>query len=364
MSQFLLINNVNTTLAAPISSSATTISLSSALNLPILAQGQMVPITLNDAATQTKFEIVYATGFSSTTATVLRGQEGTSAQSWATGDYAFSDMTLGTTAPVVSFHQPTASETIPAGDRVIVMPGTLTADITLTLTNPQRVGSEATFFGSASAYSVTVSTGVTVGSPYILLPDGTIDYTFVIGASESMHGIRLEFDGANFRAQTFGRTIVAPAVNPNEAMPIGMLVGAGPTNIMSSSLVNTTIAQAIAANTNTLVEFNTVVFDDLLEFDTATYLWTIKAAGTYLVGAGINGSQTTVTTRSIDIFVNGVFRIRLQQDNGSAGTAVIVGTTIARCNVGDTIGIYYYSELADTLATTSGLTYAFIERLK
>ena len=62
---------------------------------------------------------------------------------------------------------PTASETLPVGTRVIVMPPALTADITLTTPNAGNEGDELLVFGSDSAYTVEVSTGVTTGSPYI-----------------------------------------------------------------------------------------------------------------------------------------------------------------------------------------------------
>lgn len=95
MTTFVFANNVDTTLASSISSSATTITLSSGTNLPTLAAGQTFVVTLNDAATQQVFEVMYATAISSTTLTVSRAQEGTTAQAWAAGDYVFSGPTAG-----------------------------------------------------------------------------------------------------------------------------------------------------------------------------------------------------------------------------------------------------------------------------
>ena len=87
-------NNVNTTLAAPITAGATTIVLSSAANLPTLSSGIFI-MTLNDAATQTFFEIIYVTAISGATLTVLRAQEGTAARSWLAGDYVYAGETAG-----------------------------------------------------------------------------------------------------------------------------------------------------------------------------------------------------------------------------------------------------------------------------
>jgi hypothetical protein len=97
---FVFANNVNTQLAASVSSSATTITLVSGDNLPTLLSGQYMPITLNDAATNNVYEVMYVTAISGTTLTVIRGQEGTANVAWAAGDYAFSTVTQGTVAAV------------------------------------------------------------------------------------------------------------------------------------------------------------------------------------------------------------------------------------------------------------------------
>ncbi|HGL4258424.1 TPA: hypothetical protein ACKE3D_002104 [Burkholderia dolosa] len=96
MTIFTFANNVNTTLAGAVSSGATTITLSSTQNLPSsIPSGQVLVITLNDAATRGNYEIVYVTAISGATLTVTRAQEGTSALSWLTGDFAYSPPTAG-----------------------------------------------------------------------------------------------------------------------------------------------------------------------------------------------------------------------------------------------------------------------------
>jgi heat shock protein HslJ len=96
MTIFTFANNINTTLAGAVSPSATTITLSSTANLPAsIPAGQVLVITLNDSATRQNYEIVYATARTGATLTVLRGQEGTSALSWLTGDFAYSPPTAG-----------------------------------------------------------------------------------------------------------------------------------------------------------------------------------------------------------------------------------------------------------------------------
>ena len=98
MTAFVFANNVSTTLAASITSSATTISLASSAGLPTLATGQVMPLTLNDAATGLVYEIVYVTAISGSNVTVERAQEGTGAQAWNTGDYIRCSPTAGTVA--------------------------------------------------------------------------------------------------------------------------------------------------------------------------------------------------------------------------------------------------------------------------
>ena len=83
-------NNVNTTLAAPITTTgATTLTLSSTTNAPSPTGGQNWVITLNDAATNGVFEIVYCTARSGAVCTIVRGQEGTAATTWLANDLAY-----------------------------------------------------------------------------------------------------------------------------------------------------------------------------------------------------------------------------------------------------------------------------------
>lgn len=95
MTVFVFADYINTTLAAAATNTDTTLTLASSTNLPTLATGQIMALTLNDAATGLVYEIVYVTDISGTTLTVERAQEGTTAQNWSSGDYAFSGPTAG-----------------------------------------------------------------------------------------------------------------------------------------------------------------------------------------------------------------------------------------------------------------------------
>ena len=249
MTAFVFANYVDTTLAAAASSTATSLSLSSSANLPTLESGDIMPLTLNDAATGLVYEIVYVTAISGTTLTVLRAQEGTSAQNWSSGDYAFTGPTAKTVAPVAGTHSPVASETLPAANQLVVTPGTLTAAIDLTLNDAAAAGSGATVYGSASDYEVTVQSPVTTGSPYIELPDGSQVYSWVIPASSPTQGIHVDWDATNWRARTFGQAVVAPATQNNAAVQLGQLLTTFGRNGHCVSSASTTLTSANAGQT-------------------------------------------------------------------------------------------------------------------
>ncbi|HDR9231313.1 TPA: hypothetical protein QDB29_001456, partial [Burkholderia vietnamiensis] len=67
-SLFTFANNISTTLAGAISTGATSLTLSSAANLPSsIPAGKVLAITLNDVATRQQFEVIYATAISGAT---------------------------------------------------------------------------------------------------------------------------------------------------------------------------------------------------------------------------------------------------------------------------------------------------------
>lgn len=89
MVPFIFANNIKTTLAAALSASGTSATLASSAGLPTIPAGSYMPLTFNDAATGLVSEVVYVTAISGATLTIVRAQEGTSAQTWGIGDIAF-----------------------------------------------------------------------------------------------------------------------------------------------------------------------------------------------------------------------------------------------------------------------------------
>ena len=121
---YIFSNDINTTLAVAINSTQTTISVASSANLPTLAAGEVLPITLSDAATHSNYEVCYCTAISGTDLTVLRGMEGTTAQAWLLNDLCYNAHTAGTTA---SFDGGLGTDSGAANAYVVTVPMTLTA---------------------------------------------------------------------------------------------------------------------------------------------------------------------------------------------------------------------------------------------
>lgn len=100
---FIFANNASSTLAGPISNSATALNLASGQGalFPNPSAGQQFSMTLVDEATGLINEIVYCTARSGDTCTVVRAQEGTVAQAWFAGDVAAALVTAGQMAAMV-----------------------------------------------------------------------------------------------------------------------------------------------------------------------------------------------------------------------------------------------------------------------
>jgi hypothetical protein len=104
MSVFIFANDASSTLAAPISSSAVSLTLASGTGAEFAnpSTNQQFSLTMNDAATGLLTEIIYVpTRVGDTLSGLLRGQEGTTAQSWLAGDLAANLLTAGQMAAML-----------------------------------------------------------------------------------------------------------------------------------------------------------------------------------------------------------------------------------------------------------------------
>lgn len=104
----LFANNVRTTITGSLSAIATSIVVQTGAGAtmpsPNNAIGEFCKMTLQDTATGLRNEIVYVTARTGDVLTVVRGQDGTSGQTWSAGDTIFEGVTANT---LDNFTQPT-----------------------------------------------------------------------------------------------------------------------------------------------------------------------------------------------------------------------------------------------------------------
>lgn len=93
----LVIKDFATTiLASALTAAATSVVVSDASRLPALSAGDYYYLVLQKFTDRTNVEVVKVTGVSGNTLTVVRAQAGTTAKSFAIGDYAEQRVTVGT----------------------------------------------------------------------------------------------------------------------------------------------------------------------------------------------------------------------------------------------------------------------------
>jgi len=86
MGLLYFINHFNATLAAAIGTTDTVLTLElTDATTPTIPSGGLIPLSLLDTTNPAAVEVVYCTAASSTQFTVIRGMEGTTAQSWSAG---------------------------------------------------------------------------------------------------------------------------------------------------------------------------------------------------------------------------------------------------------------------------------------
>lgn len=112
----LFANNAQSTLAGAISNVVISLNVASGAGAlfpsPNNSLGQFFRLSLTDAATGLLHEIMYVTARSADTFTVIRAQEGTTAQSWQAGDIAANMNTAGAMANMVQGAQAQAGTSV------------------------------------------------------------------------------------------------------------------------------------------------------------------------------------------------------------------------------------------------------------
>ena len=184
MTQFVFANGVQTTLAAAITATDTTLVVSSTANLPTIAAGQQCPAVLGTTAL---FEIVYITNINSSTLTITRGQENTAAQSWGLGTQFEISVTAGSiaAAQIIGTLGGALTGTLPnPGIGSGVVTGTNIAGSTITEGN---MASGA--IHRAQLSTATASSEIAIG--------GNANYNFaMVGGAYSYHGVSATGSGS------------------------------------------------------------------------------------------------------------------------------------------------------------------------
>lgn len=123
-------------------------------------------------------------------------------------------------------------------------------------------------------------------------------------------------------------------------------------------------AQSIAAATFTILNFDTVGFDDTGEFDMATDTFSPDIAGHYVFNGSVYGTQGATANRALDLYVNGTSVRRLAQRN-DVGTSALGGSSgPVALSAGDLVTLRYFTSIADITSNQANATFFSGWRIK
>ena len=123
--------------------------------------------------------------------------------------------------------------------------------------------------------------------------------------------------------------------------------------------------QTLTAGADSLIEVNTITFDNAAAFDTSTFLYQCPAAGYWRVSGQVRANPTASgQTLGAKVYRNGAEQTEgLFSQTGGSGAWSSVVSDIFICNVGDTIGLYSYCSAALTTYIDQYDNYLTIEFL-
>ena len=256
---------------------------------------------------------------------------------------------------------PSSSGNITPGNNLttLVYNPVLSSNITLTIEPGTLVGQIVNIL-SNSDYNITVQTNVTSGSPFMEIPDGTTIYSYTLpvmtGAS-----LLLIWNGINWAAVTYGPTIVAPAVQNNNAVNLGQLVNGSlalslkgltiPNAFETTQIINTapTSTQTVDVANGSVIYFTSDAISNWslnITYDSNTTLDSV-------LGIGESITIAVMTTQGATAYYNSALEIDgiSVTPNWQGGSAPIAGHV-------NGIDIYEYS----IIKTASG-TYTVLSAL-
>ena len=129
--------------------------------------------------------------------------------------------------------------------------------------------------------------------------------------------------GARIENLSIGGVVFA---NTSGDLYIGTIPSTLSASTTSAFSVYSSISQAVASNSTSIINFNTVVNNLGNNFNTSTYQYSAPVAGTY----SFSGQLTTASIGQVDLalFVNGVEK-RRATNFGAPGNAVNMTTSIS-----------------------------------
>jgi hypothetical protein len=172
---------------------------------------------------------------------------------------------------------------------------------------------------------VTYQSNVTTGYPGFYYPDQSSNYSWTIPAGASVQGIKLVWDGGNWRARTFGQTVVARASKNNAAAQFQQITelaglnvvdyGADPTGVNDSTAAIQDALNAAAA----LADLMTYSGVGNISFFAAPKV--LFPSGTYLVSSQLTVNKyVQVSTQGVASIVTSMASGYLIQFAGAGGS--------------------------------------------
>lgn len=272
----------------------------------------------------------------------------------------------------LSFRNPALTSGVPVS-ALIPSPLSLTVPSGATLGTANGVSSRLIWLvayngGNPVLCVVNLSGGLNLDETTLITPT-TISATAI--AANVIYSESAVSPNSPFRVVGFCDIMEAAAgtwtTGPTTVQGIGGEAGVGivalPRSAISNFMAYQSVSQTVNAPVTAIVEFQSKAFDDLSEFNTGTYAFTPKRAGTYVFSAGQHGGAGQ-SNRLLELWVNGAIRVRLQETFAAPVTPTC-GFTVAgnsgpvELNAGDTVNIYvtYQGSTTDTMVIGQAYTY-------
>ncbi len=285
-------NNANSALASGINSGATsvTVTTSTGAIFPQPGAGQYFVATFIKNGNPLIYEIIHVTAVSGDTFTIVRGQEGTSALSWATGDLIANNITAGALANINQ-----GAETISA----------VSGSGSVTLTAAQMLGGVINRTGPTAAYGDTTDTAANIVAA---IPFAAVGLTFNLRILNTVNYVDVVAAGSGVTLA--GTTAIAASTWRDY---IGTI-----TNVASPAVTLTGVGAGALASTA----------PPLSNYISGLTLSTAGGSGTFGISAGVAADSTNAALMALpSAFTKTTGAWVVGTGNGSLDTGSIANNT-------------------------------------